>query len=209
MSLFIDVYLRIMIDLIFYFFAAMVLLSSSFAILASNPIYTVLSLIASFLSASCLFFMIGAEYLGATMVIVYVGAVAVLFLFVVMMLDNKKEIKPSKPINKIKFSIYTCATIILLYFLITALYKPVSIAPETTNSNFNKANTLSLGKLLYTDYIIPFELSSLLLLLSIIGAIVLTLQHKSSSKKQNISEQINRKRTINLVNPPTKKGVKL
>lgn len=197
-------------DIFFYLFSIALIVSSLMAISMAHPVHSVLSLIGAFISAASLFFMIGAEFLGASIVIVYVGAVAVLFLFVVMMLDNDKLlVSKNRKLNKLGF-ISTAMAAFISYYYISVFNNPASSLPNVTQITPNEDhNTLAIGKILYTNYLIPFQISGLLLLVAMIGSIILTLNNKKSVKRQDISKQIQQPITIKLVNAPFGKGVKL
>jgi NADH-quinone oxidoreductase subunit J len=197
----------------FYLFAAIVLASASMVILARNPVHSVLWLILAFFNAAGLMVLLGAEFVAMLLVIVYVGAVAVLFLFVVMMLDiDFAELRAG-------FVSYfplggTIALILLVELLLgvgawksgtLTLAKRTAPTPETT------PNIEAIGQLLYTRYIFLFEMAGLILLVAMIGAIVLTHRARGGVRSQNISKQ-NRRRpqdAIRNVNQPTGQGVEL
>ena len=183
-----------------------------------NTVHSVFFLILDFISVSCLFIMIGAEFLGMIMLIVYVGAVAVLFLFVVMMLNVSQqknqwfvteESSSHLPIGLI-------VSIIIFFELIIVIggwkYKPdLIVSSSNLGVSFNTTNTHSIGEVLYTDYIHLFLLSGMILLVAMIGAIVLTFRKRSGLKRQSYFKQISRERSesVELVNVENKKGVKI
>ena len=183
-----------------------------------NTVHSVFFLILDFISVSCLFIMIGAEFLGMIMLIVYVGAVAVLFLFVVMMLNVSQqknqwfvteESSSHLPIGLI-------VSIIIFFELIIVIggwkYKPdLIVSSSNLGISFNTTNTHSIGEVLYTDYIHLFQLSGMILLVAMIGAIVLTFRKRSGLKRQSYFKQISRERSesVELVNVENKKGVKI
>ena len=183
-----------------------------------NTVHSVFFLILDFISVSCLFIMIGAEFLGMIMLIVYVGAVAVLFLFVVMMLNVSQqknqwfvteESSSHLPIGLI-------VSIIIFFELIIVIggwkYKPdLIVTSSNLGVSFNTTNTHSIGEVLYTDYIHLFQLSGMILLVAMIGAIVLTFRKRSGLKRQSYFKQISRERSesVELVNVENKKGVKI
>jgi NADH-quinone oxidoreductase subunit J len=175
----------------FYLFAIVCVGSAFMVISARNPVHAVLFLILAFFNASGLFIMLGAEFLAMILVVVYVGAVMVLFLFVVMMLDvDFAELKQG-------FSQYLTvgASLGLVVLIEIALVVgawtigPVSIANVTTPMPPGMTNTMALGHVLYTQYAYLFEAAGLILLTAMIGAIVLTLRHKAGVKRQNIALQ--------------------
>ena len=183
-----------------------------------NTVHSVFFLILDFISVSCLFIMIGAEFIGMIMLIVYVGAVAVLFLFVVMMLNVSQqknqwfvteESSSHLPIGLI-------VSIIIFFELIIVIggwkYKPdLIVSSSNLGVSFNTTNTHSIGEVLYTDYIHLFQLSGMILLVAMIGAIVLTFRKRSGLKRQSYFKQISRERSesVELVNVENKKGVKI
>ena len=178
-------------SLFFYLFAAMTVASGIMVITARNPVHAVLFLILSFFNAAGLFVIMGAEFLAMLLVVVYVGAVAVLFLFVVMMLDidyadMREGFQRHLPIGGI-------VGLILLVELVLIFSGPgttIGIAPiETTRSN-----TAQLGDVIYTDYLYLFQLAGMILLVAMIGAITLTMRHREGVKRQSIAAQNARKR---------------
>jgi NADH-quinone oxidoreductase subunit J len=177
----------------FYLFSAVAVASAIMVIMARNPVHSVLFLILCFFNAAGLFILMGAEFLAMILVVVYVGAVAVLFLFVVMMLDVdftklKEGMAQYLPIGGV-------IGLILLAELLLVV-GTWNIAPEAlkTTSAMPKGvtNTEALGQVLYTKYIYFFQAAGLVLLVAMIGAIVLTLRHKSGVKRQNIADQVSR-----------------
>ena len=172
---------------LFYFFAFIILISSIMVISSRNPVHSVLFLIFAFFNSAALFLMLGAEFIAMMLVVVYVGAVAVLFLFVVMMLDIKiSEIK--KGFQKyLPFGI--TIGLILLIELIIVLNSDFNNIQINQKSNTLMSNTHLIGSILYTDYILLFQISGLILLVAMIGAIILTLRKREGVKKQNISNQ--------------------
>lgn len=187
----------ILTSLFFYLFAAITLAAALMVISSRNPVHSVLFLILAFFNSAALFLMLGAEFLAMILVIVYVGAVAVLFLFVVMMLDvDFAELRQGflqyLPVGAI-------VGLILLIELIMVL-ATYAIAPDLTASPVvaipdpeTVSNTEALGRLLYTEYIFFFQTAGLVLLVAMIGAIVLTLHHKEGVKRQNIADQVARR----------------
>jgi NADH-quinone oxidoreductase subunit J len=178
--------------LIFYFLSTITILSSIMVISSKNTVHAVFFLILDFVSISALFIMIGAEFVGMILLIVYVGAVAVLFLFVVMMLEGN--------FTKIKQS-----------FLQYWQYRPEFIKTAKISYNANETNTEQIGKLIYTDYFLPFQLSGIVLLVAMIGAILLTFRRRDNIKRQDILKQSSRERedSIVLVDVESNKGVKV
>ncbi|HEY4862817.1 MAG TPA: NADH-quinone oxidoreductase subunit J [Xanthobacteraceae bacterium] len=179
--------------LFFYLFSAITVASAFMVIASRNPVHSVLFLILAFVNAAGLFVLVGAEFLAMILIVVYVGAVAVLFLFVVMMLDvDFAELRQGflqyLPVGVIVGFIFLTELLLIVGTWITgagvagAIRSPIPPASEVTN-------TQALGRVLYTTYVHFFELAGLVLLVAMIGAIVLTLQHKTQAKRQNIAAQ--------------------
>lgn len=178
----------------FYIFAAIVTVSALAVIMAKNPVHSVLWLILAFFSAAGLMVLIGAEFLAMLLVVVYVGAVAVLFLFVVMMLDvDFVELKQGT------LRYWPFAGLIGLAFIaeiaIAGFAREASARPEFNPAPGAPTNTEAIGQVMYTEYVLLFQLAGLILLVAMIGAIVLTLRHKPHVKRQNIAEQTARRRS--------------
>ncbi|MGJ4969707.1 MULTISPECIES: NADH-quinone oxidoreductase subunit J [unclassified Bradyrhizobium] len=177
--------------LFFYLFAAVCVASAVMVIVSKNPVHSVLYLILAFVNASGLFVLMGAEFLAMILVVVYVGAVAVLFLFVIMMLDvDFTELREGflqyMPIGLVIGGIF------LFELLLTVSYwviNPTTPKAITAAIPTNVTNTEALGLVLYTKYIHYFQLSGMILLVAMIGAIMLTLRHKASVKRQDINVQ--------------------
>lgn len=185
----------------FYIFASVLVLSSLKVVFARNPVTAVLFLIVAFFNAASLFIMLGAEFVGMMLIIIYIGAVAVLFLFSVIMLDiSFKELR--KKIKIRTFIISSAVGITLLAELIW-LYKSWDIKTTLANAKITSPipdpaitnNVHALGEVLYTQYIYPFQISGLILLVAMVGAITLTLRNTSKARKQNIFKQIATKRS--------------
>ena len=204
-------------SLFFYFFSIITVFAALMVTVSRNTVYSVFFLILVFITVSILFIMIGAEFLGMIMLIVYVGAVAVLFLFVVMMLNITEQLakKPSRKgfINNI--SVGTIIGIIIFLELLVVLggwkYKGVFTPLSATNLNLEISNTHSLGNVLYTDYIHLFQISGMILLVAMIGAITLTFTRRENIKRQSYFQQIQREKdsAVSLVEVENDKGVKL
>ena len=203
--------------LLFYFFSAVAVFSSLMVILSRNTVYSVFFLILVFVSVSVLFIMIGAEFLGMIMLIVYVGAVAVLFLFVVMMLNITEQITKRTTrkglINNI--SVGSIVGLIIFLELLVVIggwkYKGNFITLSEISSSTNLTNTHALGNILYTDYIHLFQISGIILLISMIGAITLTFSKRKNIKRQSYFKQIQREKTsaVTLVDVESDKVVNL
>ena len=204
-------------SLFFYFFSIITVFSAIMVIISKNTIYSVFFLILVFVSVSILFIMIGAEFLGMIMLIVYVGAVAVLFLFVVMMLNIVEQITKRSSrkgfINYISVGSIVGAIIFLELLVVIGgwKYKGTFIPLSDININVDLSNTHVLGNILYTDYIHLFQIAGMILLVAMIGAITLTFSKRENIKRQNYFEQIQREKTsaVSLVDVKSGKGVKL
>ena len=200
--------------LLFYVFSFVIVLSGLAVILVRNPVHSVLLLILCFFSAAGIFMLLGAEFIAMVTIIVYVGAVAVLFLFVVMMLNiNFVKLKEG-------FSQYLPLCIMIALILLIDLYVVIDSSVNKTDLILAKAasaipdyktttNTHAIGSILYTDYFFPFQIAGFILLVAMIGAITLTIQTKKNVKKQNVTEQTMRdpKDCIELANPQSGKGI--
>ena len=201
----------------FYVFSIIAVISAIMVTVSKNTVHSVFFLILDFISISCLFIMIGAEFLGMIMLIVYVGAVAVLFLFVVMMLNvaqqknqwfNSEENSGHIPIGLI------ISTIIFFELIIVIggwKFKPELSDSSVTQISNEISNTHSLGQVLYTDYVHVFQISGMILLIAMIGAIVLTFRQRAGVKTQSYLKQISRERSegIEVLEVPSNKGVKI
>jgi NADH-quinone oxidoreductase subunit J len=177
--------------LAFYLFSAIMIASAVMVIGARNPVHSVLFLILAFFNAAGLFVLLGAEFLGMILVVVYVGAVAVLFLFVVMMLDiDFAELKKGA-LQYLPFGVLI--GLILVTELVMAgtvwAIKPVALAAKANATPAGLTNTEALGRILYTDYVYYFQIAGLILLVAMIGAIVLTLRHRPGVRRQSIAVQ--------------------
>ena len=176
--------------LAFYLFSAIVVAAGAMVVSARNPVHSVLFLILAFFNAAGLFVLMGAEFLAMILVVVYVGAVAVLFLFVVMMLDvDFAELKQG-------FLSYMPVGVLVAFALAGELFlvagaatssrgAPIALAPEAGDVT----NAEAIGRVLYTDYLLVFQMAGLVLFVAMVGAIVLTLRHKASVKRQDINVQ--------------------
>lgn len=199
--------------LVFYFFSFITIASSLMVISAKNTVHAVFFLILDFVSISCLFIMMGAEYLGMLTLIVYVGAVAVLFLFVVMMLNvNFKNLRTGF-LSYLPFG--TLIGVVMLteigLMIGTWKYKDSFIKTSEIKVSKNLSNTEALGNVLYTDFIHYFQISGLILLVAMVGAILLTFRKKDNLKRQDITKQVSREREegVSLKEVASFKGVNL
>ena len=180
---------------LFYFFSAILVLAALRVITARNPVHAALSLVLAFFTAACLWMMLQAEFLAITLVLVYVGAVMVLFLFVVMMLDiNIDQLREGFwkyfPLGA------TVAVLMVIEMGLVVAQRRFGLEnmPAPTSKAADFSNTAELGRLLYTEYVYPFELASIILLVAIVAAIALTLRRRKETKYQNPAEQIRVKR---------------
>jgi NADH-quinone oxidoreductase subunit J len=195
--------------ILFYIFAAIAVASGVFVVSARNPVHSVLFLILAFFNAAGLFVLIGAEFLAMILVIVYVGAVAVLFLFVVMMLDiDFVELRSGfvryLPIGS---AIGVVLLAELLFLFISWVGAPIGVNPSATGG-VALTNTRALGDILYTRYLFAFQMAGLILLVAMIGAIVLTLRHRADVRRQSISAQLARTRaqSVDVIKVPVGSG---
>jgi NADH-quinone oxidoreductase subunit J len=196
-------------DGLFYLFSLVLIGSCAFVISVRNQVYSVLFLILAFFNAAALLILIGAEFMAMMFVIVYVGAVAVLFLFVIMMLETGYE-----PFKKTLLKYYMPALFVFVILVVEGgLYLRALIDGAYSNNLLSSqviysiTNTEAIGMVLYTDYFIIFQIVGLILLAAMIAAIVLTLHHHKETKRQNINEQLSRdpKTSVVMVNVDLKR----
>jgi NADH-quinone oxidoreductase subunit J len=185
--------------LAFYAFSAILVASALMVVTAKNAVHSVLFLILAFFNAAGLFVLLGAEFVAMILIIVYVGAVAVLFLFVVMMLDiNFKELRQG--INSyLPFGVFLGVVLLieLVFLVFHDWVQPAGLAQAIgapTPAIDRISNTRALGQLIYTHYLYVFQVAGLILLVAMIGAIVLTLRHRPGVQRQKASDQVRRKR---------------
>ena len=201
----------------FYVFSIIAVVSAVMVTVSKNTVHSVFFLILDFISISCLFIMIGAEFLGMIMLIVYVGAVAVLFLFVVMMLNVAQQknqwFGSSKSSSHIPIGLLVSLIIFVELIIVVGgwKYKPDLLNSSTIAISNTISNTHSLGNVLYTDYIHLFQISGMILLVAMIGAIVLTFRERPGLKRQSYIKQISRERKdgVQVVEVESNKGVKI
>ena len=200
----------------FYIFSFIAIVSAIMVTVSKNTVHSVFFLILDFISISCLFIMIGAEFLGMIMLIVYVGAVAVLFLFVVMMLNvaqQKNQWFSARESSK-HIPVGLIISVIIFFELIIVIggwkYKPDLFPAMSLNIDSSISNTHAIGYVLYTDYIHIFQLSGMILLVAMVGAIVLTFRQRTGVKRQSYFSQISRERSdgVEMIDVESKKGVK-
>ena len=201
----------------FYIFSLIAIVSAIMVTVSKNTVHSVFFLILDFISISCLFIMIGAEFLGMIMLIVYVGAVAVLFLFVVMMLNVAQQknqwLLSEDSSGHIPIGLIISALIFFELIIVIGgwKYKPDLFNSNNLDISSELSNTHSLGQILYTDYIHVFQISGMILLIAMIGAIVLTFRQREGVKKQSYIKQISRERSegVEVLDVPSNKGVKI
>ena len=204
-------------SIFFYTFSIIAIVSAIMVTASKNTVHSVFFLILDFISISCLFIMIGAEFLGMIMLIVYVGAVAVLFLFVVMMLNvaqQKNQWFASEESSK-HIPVGLIISTIIFFELIIVIggwkYKHDLFNLNNAVNNYSVSNTHSLGQVLYTDYVHVFQISGMILLVAMIGAIVLTFRQRKGVKTQSYLKQISRERSegVQVLDVETNKGIKI
>ena len=201
----------------FYTFSIIAVVSAIMVTASKNTVHSVFFLILDFISISCLFIMIGAEFLGMIMLIVYVGAVAVLFLFVVMMLNvaqQKNQWFAGQATSK-HIPVGLIISTLIFFEIIIVIggwkYKPEIFDINNSLASTSVSNTHSLGQVLYTDYIHVFQISGMILLVAMVGALVLTFRQRSGVKKQSYIKQISRERAegVEVLEVQSNKGVKI
>ena len=207
----------ILYSISFYIFSLIAVFSALMVISSKNPVHSVLFLILSFINASGLFILLGAEFLAMILIVVYVGAVAVLFLFVVMMLNvaqQKNQWFLSEDVSS-HIPVGLIISAIIFFELIIVIggwrYKPDLFNSDNFSTKYEISNTHSLGQVLYTDYIHVFQISGMILLIAMIGAIVLTFRQREGVKKQSYIKQISRERSegVEVLEVSSNKGVKI
>ncbi|MDD2700520.1 MAG: NADH-quinone oxidoreductase subunit J [Sideroxydans sp.] len=194
--------------ILFYFFAASVVFSALRVITARNPLHSVMFLVLAFVSSAGIWMLLEAEFLAIALVLVYVGAVMVLFLFVVMMLDINIE-KLRKDFLQWLPAGALLATLIVVQMTWVLGDKSNSAGMTAVKHAADYSNTKELGRLIYTDYVYPFELAAVLLLVAMVAAIALTFRRRRDSKRQDVSWQVNVKRNdrVRIISmPATKKN---
>ncbi len=198
-----------LVDIAFYVFSVIMIACAAMVISARNPVHSVLFLVAAFFNAAGLFVLLGAEFLAMMLVVVYVGAVSILFLFVVMMLDIdaavlKRGFATYLPIGAV-VGIALVAEIILAVRVSSGLPDVTPMQPTPAGVS----NTEALGRIIYTDYVFFFQTAGLVLLVAMIGAIVLTLRHRPGVRRQSISAQVSRdpKEAIEVIDVKPGEGV--
>jgi NADH-quinone oxidoreductase subunit J len=195
----------------FYLFATLTIASAIAVIFARNPVHSVLWLIVSFFNAAGLMLLLGAEFIAMLVVIVYVGAVAVLFLFVVMMLDIDFAQLRSGFTRNLPFGIIIALVLLAEIIVAVSAWRAGPALSGREVPAATQPNIEALGQLLYTRYLFPFEIAGLILLVAMIGAIVLTHRSRRDTRPQNVSKQIARRPAdaIRNTNPGVGEGMKL
>ena len=195
--------------LFFYLFSAVTVGSAFMVIAARNPVHSVLFLILAFVNAAGLFLLLGAEFLAMILVVVYVGAVAVLFLFVVMMLDVDFADLKQGFLQYLPLGGLIAVGVFIELFLVVAFWSfaPDQVKPAAPSAGIS--NTAALGRVLYTQYVYFFQAAGMILFTAMVGAITLTLRHKPGVKRQDIAQQVARTRdtAIDVLKVPSRKGV--
>ena len=182
----------VLVQILFYFFATLLVAGALGVITARNPVYSVLFLVFSFINSAAIWLLVGAEFLAIVLVLVYVGAVMVLFLFVVMMLDiNLAEIRQG--FTRFAWLGWITAAAVIVEIVGTIWRHGlggVDVGRGFVSEPANYSNTLALGRVLYTRYAYPFELAAVLLVVAIVAAIALTLRRRPGMKAQDVSRQV-------------------
>jgi NADH-quinone oxidoreductase subunit J len=193
----------------FYLFAGVCVASALMVVTSRNPVHSVLFLILAFVNAAGLFVLLGAEFLAMILIVVYVGAVAVLFLFVVMMLDVDFAELREGFLSYLPIGALVGAVLLAELLVVVGGWAIGPQVAKAAASTPDISNTQALGLVLYTRYVYYFEASGIILLVAMIGAIVLTLQHKPQVKRQNIAAQVARSRAsaIEIVNVKPGQGL--
>ncbi len=197
--------------LAFYLFATLTIASAVAVIFARNPVHSVLWLIVAFFNAAGLMLLLGAEFIAMLLVIVYVGAVAVLFLFVVMMLDIDFASLRTGFTKNLPFGIIVALVLLAEIVIAVSAWQAGPAISGRAIPAASQPNIVALGQLLYSRYLLPFELAGLILLVAMIGAIVLTHRKRRDSRNQKVSRQIARRPqdAVKNMNPGVGEGVKL
>ena len=195
----------------FYLFAGVCIASAFMVIASRNPVHAVLFLILAFVNAAGLFMLMGAEFLALILVVVYVGAVAVLFLFVVMMLDVDFAELREGFLSYLPIGALIGVIFLVELVLVIGLFSvdPASVRPAVVATSTDVSNIQALGQVLYTRYFFFFQAAGFILLVAMIGAIVLTLRHKPNVKRQDVAAQVarNKASAMEVRKVPSRQGV--
>ncbi len=178
-------------ELVFYLFATITVIAALGVVSAKNQVHSVLFLVLTFFTTAALFVLLGAEFLAAILIMVYMGAVAILFLFVVMMLDVEFADLKKDAIQYLPIGI-TVGVVILIELIV--IITQIHLDAGAVAAAVDVPNTLAIGRILYTKYLLPFEIASIILLVALIGAVVLTLRERNRPKRQHIPKQLARTR---------------
>jgi NADH-quinone oxidoreductase subunit J len=195
----------------FYLFATLTIASAVAVIFARNPVHSVLWLILAFFNAAGLMLLLGAEFIAMLVVIVYVGAVAVLFLFVVMMLDVDFSSLRSGFTRNLPFGLLIALVLLAEIIIAVSAWKAGPALSGREVAATTQPNIVALGQLLYSRYLLPFEIAGLILLVAMVGAIVLTHRQRPDGRRQNVSRQIRRRPedAVEKMQPGIGEGMKL
>jgi NADH-quinone oxidoreductase subunit J len=199
-----------MLSALFFYLFAITCVGAAFMVIASrNPVHAVLFLILAFFNAAGLFVLLGAEFLAMILIVVYVGAVLVLFLFVVMMLDVDFAALKAGFLKYLSIGATVGLLLLVELILIVGAWiaAPDAIAQAPMPPAAEISNTEAIGLILYTRYVYLFEVAGLILLVAMIGAIVLTLQHKRDVRRQHVGEQVRREASVELVEVESGRGL--
>jgi NADH-quinone oxidoreductase subunit J len=198
----------VLVEVLFWVFASILAISALAMITVNNPVHSALLLVLSFFTSAAIWLLIEAEFLAVVLILVYVGAVMVLFLFVVMMLDiNIEEVRA----RVTRYAFFGGIVAGVVVFEIVSVVWTRSLGLDVTTGAAaqpaNYSNTAELGKLLYTDYVYPFELAAVLLLIAIVAAISLTMRKRAGLKQQNVAKQVavRREDRVRIVKVPAEK----
>ena len=192
--------------IVFYFFAAIMVIAAVRMITAKNPVHSALSLVLVFFTSSAIWLLLEAEFLAITLVLVYVGAVMVLFLFVVMMLDINITQMREGFVRFMPVAVVV-SVVMIVELILVVMSKEFDIGREVV-AETQIGNTQELGEILYTDYLLPFEVASVILLVAIVAAIVLTLRQRPKTRYQNPASQVKvkAKDRVRIVSLPSEGG---
>lgn len=177
--------------ILFYVFATILVGAALGVVFAKNPVHAALFLVLAFFESAALWLLLEAEFLGIVLVLVYVGAVMVLFLFVIMMLDiDIKQLRVGLTRYAPLGAVVAAVMIGEIYYVVWARHMGLELALQAPPVSTGISNTHALGELLYTDYMLPFQLAAVVLLIAIVAAIALTMRHRPGHKKQDVSAQV-------------------